>query len=66
MFTRPGFSHELAVLGPVGVCTAVSTIEADGQQHLCCVGLRHGGVQDVLSAQSHQTPRLLLQLHCCE
>lgn len=61
-----GFSDELGLPGSVGVCTPVPTVTTFGIQHLCCVGLRHGGVQDVLPAQSHQTPRLLIQLHCCE
>lgn len=55
-----GFSDELAFLGSLGVCSPVSTVTTFGIQHLCCVGLRHGGVQDVLPAQSHQTLRLLL------
>lgn len=58
-----GFSDELALLGPVGVCAAVSTAATDSVQYLCRLGLRDGGVQDVLPAQSHQTPGLLLQLH---
>lgn len=61
-----GFSDELALPGLVGVCTPVLTVTAFGIQHLCCLGLCHGGVQDVLPAQSYQTPRLLLQLHSCE
>lgn len=50
-----GFSHELALPGSVGVCASVPTVTAYRVQHLCRVGLRHGGVQDVLPAQSHQT-----------
>lgn len=61
-----GFSDELSLPGSVGLCTPVPTVTTFGFQHLCCVGLRHGGVQDVLPAQSHQTPRLLLQLYSCE
>ncbi len=55
-----GFSDELALPGSVGVCAPVPTVTTFGIQHLCRVGLCHGGVQDVLPAQSHQTPRLLL------
>lgn len=58
-----GFTDELALPGAVGVCAPVPADTAHGIQHLCRVGLRHGGVQDVLPAQSHQTPGLLLQLH---
>lgn len=61
-----GFSDELAFPGAVGVRSAVPTDTTYGVQHLCCVGLRHGGVQDALPAKSHQTPRLLLQLHSRE
>lgn len=61
-----GFSDELAFPGPVGVRSAVPTDTTYGVQHLCCVGLHHGGVQDALPAQSHQTPQLLLQLHSRE
>lgn len=61
-----GFSDELRLPSAVGVCPSVPTVTTSGDQHLCCVGLRHGGVQDVLPAQGHQAPRLLLQLHRCE
>lgn len=61
-----GFSDELAFPGAVGVCSTVPTDTTDSIQHLCRVGLCHGGVQDALPAQSHQTPRLLFQLHSCE
>lgn len=65
-FTFTGFSDELGFPGSVGVCTPVPTFTTFSIHHLCCVGLCHGGVQDVLPAQSHQTYWLLLQLHCCE
>lgn len=55
-----GFADELAFSGSVGVCTPVPTVTTYGVQHLCRVGLCHGGVQDVLPAQSHQTSGLLL------
>lgn len=61
-----GFSDELGFPGAMGVCSTVPTVTTYGIEHLCCVGLHHGGVQDALPAQSHQTPRLLLQLHSCE
>lgn len=50
-----GFSDELGFPGSVGVCTPVPTFTTSGIHHLCCVGLCHGGVQDVLPAQIHQT-----------
>lgn len=58
-----GFADEFALPDPVGVCPAIATAAADGIQYFCCLGLRDGGVQNVLPAQSHQTPGLLLQLH---
>lgn len=54
--TPAGFADELALPGPVGVCAAVTAAATDGIQHLCRLGLRDGGVQDVLPTQSHQTP----------
>lgn len=61
-----GFSDELGFPGAMGICATIPTVTTYGIQHLCCVGLHHGGVQDALPAQSHQTPQLLLQLHSCE
>lgn len=61
-----GVPDELPVPGPVGVCASVPTTAPAGLQHLGGVGLRHGGLQDVLPAQSDQTCGLLLQLHRCE
>lgn len=61
-----GFTDELPFSGSVGVCTPVPTVTTFGLQRLSRVGLHHGGVQDVLPAQSDQTLGLLLQLHCCE
>lgn len=55
-----GFSDELALPGSVGACAPVLKVTTCGLQHLSGVGLRHGGVQDVLPAQSHKTARLLL------
>lgn len=66
IFIVTGFSDELALPGSVGACTAVSTVTTYGIQRLRCLGRRHGGVQDVLPAESHKTTRLLLQLHRCE
>lgn len=50
-----GFTDELAFPGSVGICTPIPTVTTFSIKHLCCVGMRHGGVQDVLPAQSHQT-----------
>lgn len=66
LFILTGFSHELSLPGPVGLCDPVSTVTAHGIERVRRVGLRHGGVQDVLPAEGHQTPRLLLQLHSSE
>lgn len=51
----PGFTHELPFSGSLGVCTPVPQATTFSIQHFCSVGLRHGGLQDVLPAQSHQT-----------
>lgn len=45
-----GFSDELSFPGSVGVCAPIFTFKTFGIQHLCCVGLCHGGLQNVLPA----------------
>lgn len=62
----PGVSDELCVPGALDVCPAVSAASADGLQCVVCVGVCDGGVQDDVSAQSHQATGVFLQLHSCE
>lgn len=61
----PGVSDELCVPGALDVCPAVSATSADGLQCIICVGVCDGGVQDDVSAQSHQATGVFLQLHSC-